>query len=83
VPPKAGGDFRHAPGKANGASTLSPEDLVSAARGSGVVFQLAPEGDVFTPEWRGPFDPLVQDAIHANYDEILKLLKREAGPPWT
>ena len=56
-----------------------PEIIVRAAREAGVVFQLSPEGDLFTLEWRGPVDPLIEAAIRDNYDAILDLLRREAG----
>ena len=56
-----------------------PEVVVAAAREAGVVFQLAPEGDLFTLEWRGPVDPVIDEAIRANYEVILDLLRREAG----
>lgn len=83
MPQKVRGDTRHTPRKGNGGSSRSPEDLVLAARSSGVVFQLASERDVFTLEWRGPFDHLIHDAIRSNYDAILAVLKREAEPSWT
>jgi hypothetical protein len=48
---------------AGGVWNAPPDVIVDAARWSGVIFHLAPEGDVFTPEWRGPVDPLVSEAI--------------------
>jgi hypothetical protein len=54
-----------------------PEVVAATAREAGVVFQLSPEGDLFTLEWRGPVDPLINDAISANYDAILDLLRRK------
>jgi hypothetical protein len=65
--------------KLNGASTTRPEDVVAAARGAGVVFHLADAGDVFTVEWRGPLDPLISDAIRANYEGVLDVLRRESA----
>ena len=56
-----------------------PDFLIDAARWSGVIFHLAPEGDVFTLEWRGPVDPLISEAIRTNYEAILNLLRREAA----
>ncbi|HEY4808727.1 MAG TPA: hypothetical protein VIH81_13440 [Roseiarcus sp.] len=59
----------------------APELVVAAAREAGVVFQLAPDGDLFTLEWRGPVGPLINDAIRDNYEPILDLLRREAVHP--
>ena len=54
-----------------------PDVIVAAARGAGVAFCLAAEGDLFTLESGGPLDPLISDAIRANYDAILDALRRE------
>jgi hypothetical protein len=56
-----------------------PEVIVAAARERGVIFDLAPERDLFTLEWRGPVDPLIDEAIRDNYEAILAYLIREAG----
>ena len=61
------------------AESTPPDIIVAAAREEGVVFQLAPEGDLFTLEWRGPVDPLIEAAIRANYEAILDLLRLGAG----
>jgi hypothetical protein len=60
-------------------SSLPPDIIVATARENGVVFRLSHEGDLFTLEWRGPVDPLIEAAILANYEAILGVLRREAG----
>jgi hypothetical protein len=42
------------------------------------VFVLADDHSLFTLEWRGPYDPLIADAIKDNYAAILAYLIREA-----
>jgi hypothetical protein len=42
------------------------------------VFDLDSEHSLFTLEWRGPFDPLIDEAIRGNYEAILAWLIREA-----
>jgi putative DNA primase/helicase len=54
--------------------------LVSAAREAGAHLQLSEDQELFTVEWRGPLDRLVNDALRANYDAVLDYLKRELGP---
>ena len=55
-----------------------PDVLIAAARGAGVVFHLAREGNLFTTQWRGPVDLQISEAIRATYDAILDCLRREA-----
>lgn len=55
-----------------------PDVIVTSARGGGVVFVLAPDRTLFTLEWRGPYDPLIDEAIRDNYEAILAWLIREA-----
>lgn len=55
-----------------------PDVIVASARGVGIVFDLAPDHALFTPIWRGLYDPLIADAIKDNYDAILAYLIREA-----
>jgi hypothetical protein len=64
-----------------GAWNAPPDVIIAAARKAGVIFHLAPEGDVFTPEWRGLVDPLISEALRANYETILNVLRREAVQP--
>lgn len=77
VTPKKGRIWANA--RTRPSTTTAPEVVVAAAREVGVVFQLSPEGDLFTLEWRGPVDPLIEAAIRDNYDAILGVLRREAG----
>jgi hypothetical protein len=56
-----------------------PDVIVTGARRGGVLFVLDPERPLFTLEWRGPFDPLINDAIKDNYAAILAWLIHEAG----
>ena len=55
-----------------------PDVIIASARGAGVVFFLSPDADLFTIEWRGPYDRLIDEAIRDNYDDILAWLIREA-----
>jgi multidrug efflux pump subunit AcrA (membrane-fusion protein) len=59
-----------------------PNVIIAAAREKGVLLVLDPDRTLFTLEWRGPFDPLIDEAILANYEAILAWLIREAerGP---
>jgi hypothetical protein len=43
-------------------AVLPPEDIIAAAHWRGV-FHLPDEGDVFTLEWPGPVDPMIEAAI--------------------
>jgi hypothetical protein len=52
--------------------------VVATARSRGVVFTLAPDRALFTLDWRGPFDPLLERAIKDNYAAVLALLISEA-----
>jgi hypothetical protein len=62
-----------------------PGDVVAAAREARVVFDLFADGIGFTPDLRLVADPVIRnalsDAINANYDAILDLLRREGEPP--
>ena len=51
--------------------------LVAAARERGVVFVLDPEHELFTLEWPGPRDELIEDDIKENYEEVLAWLIAE------
>jgi hypothetical protein len=75
VPPEEG-----RPSEARRASggVRSPPDVVTTARDGGVVFTLSPDYDLFTIDWRGPYDRRIDEAIRDNYDEILAWLIREA-----
>jgi hypothetical protein len=55
------------------------DEFVASARAEGVVFVLDSERTLFTLEWRGPEDRLIEDAIKENYDAILAFLLREAA----
>ena len=55
-----------------------PDVIVAAARERGVIFVLDPERTLFTLDWRGPHDPLIDAAIRDNYEGILAWLIREA-----
>jgi hypothetical protein len=55
-----------------------PSAIVAAAREKGVVFVLDPERSLFTLEWRGPDDRLIEEEIRDDYEEILAWLIREA-----
>jgi hypothetical protein len=48
--------------------------LVAAARERGVVFVLDPEHELFTLEWHGPRDELIEDDIKADYEKVLAWL---------
>jgi len=58
-------------------------DVVASARGSGAVFALFADGTGFTLDLRRVADSVIRDAlsdaISANYEPILDLLRREAG----
>jgi putative DNA primase/helicase len=56
-----------------------PDVLVSGAREAGAHLHLSEDQALFTVEWRGPFDGLVNDALSASYDAVLDYLKREAA----
>ncbi len=57
----------------------TPDVIVASARGAGgVVFYLSPDADLFTIEWRGPYDRLIDEAIRDNYEDILAWLIVEA-----
>jgi hypothetical protein len=66
---------------------MPAEDVFASARSAGARLILDAEGDIFTVEWDANSDPprmpAIERAIRGHYDEILKLLKREAAPPWT
>ena len=52
-------------------------EIVTAARERGVVFVLDPEHELFTLEWHGPRDELIEDGIKENYEEVLAWLIAE------
>jgi hypothetical protein len=54
-------------------------ELVASARAEGVIFVLDSERTLFTLEWRGPEDRLIEETIKGNYDAILAWLVHEAG----
>jgi hypothetical protein len=56
----------------------SAGEIVQTARGKGVDFVLALEHDLFSLEWRVPFDPATNQTITDNYDAILAWLVHEA-----
>jgi hypothetical protein len=64
--------------KSTAEARTPPEIIVPAARWKGVAFVLAPTRDLFTLEWAGPSDPLINEAIRGNYEAILAWLIREA-----
>jgi hypothetical protein len=65
------------------ATGTPPADIVAAARGDGAEFSLFDDGTGFTPDLRRVADPvfrnLLSDAIAANYEAVLDVLRREAG----
>jgi hypothetical protein len=61
-----------------------PADVVAAAKGDGALFNLFDDGTGFTPDLRRVADPVLRnlllDAINADREAILDLLRREAAP---
>ena len=55
-----------------------PDVFIAAAREKDIVFVLAPDRALFTLEWRGPYDRLIDEAIRDNYEAVLAWLRREA-----
>jgi bifunctional DNA primase/polymerase-like protein len=71
-----------APGRRH--SAQPPEEIVAAARGSGIRFDQADDGGGFVlDERQASADAVIirilREAIYDNYEAILALLKREAG----
>jgi hypothetical protein len=60
------------------AAIVPAEVIVAMARGRGVVFTLDPDHLLFTLEWRGPSNPMIECAISDNYEAVLAWLIREA-----
>jgi putative DNA primase/helicase len=57
---------------------FSISTVIDAAAAAGARLVLSEDRTVFTVEWRGPYDPLVADALKDNYDAVLDWLRREA-----
>jgi hypothetical protein len=58
---------------------LTPPDvLVPAARAAAAHLVLSEDHTLFTVEWRGPYDPLIADALRDSYEAVLAYLKCEA-----
>jgi putative DNA primase/helicase len=61
----------------------SADDAVAATSSAGGALNLWPDGAGFDPDLRGVADPVIsaalREAIRANYDAILAILRREAG----
>jgi Protein of unknown function (DUF3631) len=55
-----------------------PNVIVATARERDVTFVLAPDRALFTLEWRGPYDRLIDEAVRDNYEAVLAWLRREA-----
>ena len=85
MPQKTGGDPSCAQGKGNGASSMSPEEVVLAAHADGAAFNLFDDRTGFTIDLRLVADPVIRnllsDAIGADYQGILSVLVRGAEPP--
>ena len=74
------------PQKGNGASELSPEEVVLAAKTGGAEFNLFDGRTGFTIDLSRVADPVIRnvlnDTVRDNYDAILKALEGGARPPW-
>jgi hypothetical protein len=61
----------------------SADDTVAATSSAGGALNLWPDGAGFDPDLRGVADPVISaalsEAIHANYDGVLAVLRRRAG----